>query len=94
MAFTLNEIILLVIALLVGLVLGLMMSGRGKYKRLWRDEQIAHRQTLKERDARIAAVPPGVGHDRADRDDLTRVRGISAADAAAESRRRGRTACP
>ena len=83
MAFTLNEIILLVIALLVGLVLGLMMSGRGKYKRLWRDEQIAHRQTLKERDARIAAVPPHAGHDRADRDDLTRVRGISAADAAA-----------
>ena len=47
MAFTLNEIILLVIALLVGLVLGLMMSGRGKYKRLWRDEQMAHRQTIK-----------------------------------------------
>jgi predicted flap endonuclease-1-like 5' DNA nuclease len=83
MAFTLNEIILLVIALLVGLVLGLMISGRGKYKRLWRDEQIAHRQTLRERDARVAAVPPHAGHDRADLDDLTRVRGISAADAAA-----------
>ncbi|MDI1294418.1 MAG: hypothetical protein PSY12_00740 [bacterium] len=53
MTFTLNEIALLGVALLIGLVLGLMISGRGKYKRLWRDEQIAHRQTIKDRDARI-----------------------------------------
>lgn len=83
MAFTLNEIILLVIALLVGLVLGLMMSGRGKYKRLWRDEQMAHRQTIKERDARLAAAAPGNRDDRMERHDLTRIRGISAKDAAA-----------
>ena len=36
MSFTPNEIALLLVALLAGLVLGLMMSGRGKYKRLWR----------------------------------------------------------
>ena len=83
MAFTLNEIILLVIALLVGLVLGLMMSGRGKYKRLWRDEQMAHRQTIKERDARLAAAAPGNRDDRMERHDLTRIRGVSAKDAAA-----------
>ena len=83
MAFTLNEIILLVIALLIGLVLGLIMSGRGKYKRLWRDEQIAHRQTIRERDARLAAAPAGTRTDDAGRDDLTRVRGISVKDAAA-----------
>ena len=56
MTFTLNDIALLVIALLAGLVLGMMMSGRGKYKRAWHDEQAAHRQTIKDRDTRIAAA--------------------------------------
>lgn len=56
MSFTMNEVALLAIALLVGLVLGLMMSGRGKYRRLWRDEQVAHRQAMKDRDARIEAA--------------------------------------
>jgi len=87
MAFTLNEILLILIALCVGLVIGLMMSGRGKYKRLWRDEQRAHRQTIKERDARMAAATDrraAVAERDADaRDDLTRIRGISAKDEAA-----------
>ncbi|MFZ2997196.1 hypothetical protein [Sphingobium sp.] len=56
MIFTLNDIALLVVVLLAGLVLGMMMSGRGKYKRAWHDEQAAHRQTIKDRDARIAAA--------------------------------------
>ncbi|EQB30189.1 hypothetical protein [Sphingobium ummariense] len=56
MTFTLNEIALLVVALLIGLVLGLMLSGRGKYRRYWRDEQLAHRQAMKDRDARLAAA--------------------------------------
>jgi predicted flap endonuclease-1-like 5' DNA nuclease len=83
MAFTLNEISLLVIALFVGLLLGLIMSGRGKYKRLWRDEQMAHRQTIRERDARVAAAPANIRDDPNGRDDLSRIRGISAKDAAA-----------
>jgi len=53
MSFTMNDLALLLIALIVGWLLGLMMSGRGKYKRLWRDEQIAHRTVLKERDGAI-----------------------------------------
>ena len=44
MSFTMNDLALLLIALIIGWILGLMMSGRGKYKRLWRDEQIAHRE--------------------------------------------------
>ncbi|WP_150292407.1 hypothetical protein [Sphingobium estronivorans] len=56
MTFTLNDIALLLIALLAGLVLGLMASGRGKYKRYWRDEQLAHRQAIRDRDARLAAA--------------------------------------
>lgn len=56
MSFTMNDVALLAIVLLVGLLLGLMMSGRGKYRRLWRDEQIAHRQTIKDRDMRIEAA--------------------------------------
>ncbi len=56
MTFTSNEIALLLIILLVGLVLGMMISGRGKYRRLWRDEQIAHRQTIQDRDSRISAA--------------------------------------
>ncbi|WP_022684006.1 hypothetical protein [Sphingobium bisphenolivorans] len=53
MTLTLNNIVLLGVALLIGLVLGLMLSGRGKYKRLWRDEQMAHQQAVQERDARL-----------------------------------------
>lgn len=56
MSFTLNDIALLILALLIGLILGMLISGRGKYKRLWRDEQQAHRAALKERDARIAGA--------------------------------------
>ena len=86
MTFTLNYIALILIALVAGLLLGLMTSGRGKYKRLWRDEQLAHRQTIKERDTLIhtpvsGRVSPvrshGEGHD-----DLTRIRSISAQEAA------------
>ncbi|WP_449472512.1 hypothetical protein [Sphingobium chungangianum] len=85
MAFTLNEISLLVIALVIGLVIGLMISGRGKYKRLWRDERLAHRETIKERDARTAAASDRraeAGDVSGERNDLTRIRGISAKDAA------------
>jgi predicted flap endonuclease-1-like 5' DNA nuclease len=56
MAFTMNEIALLVVALVIGLVFGLMSSGRGKYRRLWREEQAAHRQTIKDRDTRLKAA--------------------------------------
>ena len=56
MSFNLNELALLLIALAAGWILGLMMSGRGKYRGLWRDEQIAHRTAIKERDARIEAA--------------------------------------
>jgi len=56
MSFTPNDIALLLIVLLIGLVLGLILSGRGKYKKLWRDEQAAHRQTIQEQDRRIAAA--------------------------------------
>ena len=41
---------------LAGLVLGLMMSGRGKYKRLWREEQSAHHHAIRDRDARLNAA--------------------------------------
>ncbi|MEJ7934988.1 hypothetical protein WG907_12040 [Sphingobium sp. AN558] len=53
MTFTMNDIVLLLIALLIGVVLGLMMSGRGRFKQLWRDEQAAHRHSISDRDARI-----------------------------------------
>ncbi|MDO7835174.1 hypothetical protein Q4610_08930 [Sphingobium sp. HBC34] len=56
MSFTLNELVLLLIALAIGWLLGLMMSGRGKYRRLWRDEQIAHREAIKDRDSRLEAA--------------------------------------
>ncbi|MDR7155008.1 putative flap endonuclease-1-like 5' DNA nuclease [Sphingobium xenophagum] len=56
MSFTLNDIALLLIALVIGMIFGLMMSGRGKYRRAWRDEQLLHRQSVKERDARIEAA--------------------------------------
>lgn len=56
MSFTLNELVLLLIALAIGWLLGLMMSGRGKYRRLWRDEQIAHRDAIKARDTRLEAA--------------------------------------
>jgi predicted flap endonuclease-1-like 5' DNA nuclease len=56
MSFTPNEIALLLVALLAGLVLGLMMSGRGKYKRLWREEQSAHHHAIRDRDARLNAA--------------------------------------
>ncbi|WP_336971627.1 hypothetical protein [Sphingobium aromaticiconvertens] len=56
MTFTLNEIVLLGLMLLIGLFLGLMMSGRGKYKRLWREEQLLHNQTRQDRDTRVEAA--------------------------------------
>ncbi|NIJ16395.1 hypothetical protein [Sphingobium vermicomposti] len=85
MAFTLNEILLIVIVLFFGLVLGLMISGRGKYKRLWREEQLLHRRTIEERDARISAVtaPATADNNGGGSDDLMRIRGITSQDAAA-----------
>ena len=98
MQFNLNEIALLVALFLIGLLLGAMMSGRGKYKRLWREEQVAHRTMMKDRDQRLEAAneriaeleqhhlsgPIGVGTAAAvagavhGRDELTRIRGITA----------------
>ena len=91
MSFTLNDIALLLVVLLAGLVLGMMMSGRGKYRRLWQDEKAAHRQSVKDRDARIAAADGRVSELERERpvavapvatdgpDDLSRIGGISAA---------------
>ncbi len=56
MSFTLNEIALLLIAMAIGLVLGLMLSGRGKYKRAFRDERRAHAETVKAQEARDKAT--------------------------------------
>jgi len=56
MSFTLNDIALLLVALTIGLILGLMMSGRGKYRRAWRVEQAAHRAMVKDRDAQLTAA--------------------------------------
>jgi predicted flap endonuclease-1-like 5' DNA nuclease len=61
MIFTPNEIALLLVALLAGLVLGLMMSGRGKYKRLWREEQSAHHHAVRDRDTRLNAANERIG---------------------------------
>ena len=85
MAFTLNEILLLLIALGAGLLIGLMVSGRGRYKRLWREEQMAHRQAVRERDARIPAASARIrGEDvSGTRNDLTRISTISDRDEAA-----------
>lgn len=94
MAFTTNEMILLLIALGVGLLIGLMISGRGKYKRLWREEQQAHfeeqrahRAAIRERDARMppvaASSPPEEPDLPGARNDLTRIRTISDKDEAA-----------
>ena len=94
MSFTLNDIALLAVALAIGLILGLMMSGRGKYRRAWRDEQAAHRAMVKDRDAQLEAanarilelekrtVPVGatpVAGIAAERDDLSRIKGLSQA---------------
>lgn len=97
MSFTLNDIALLLIALVIGLILGLMMSGRGKYRRAWRDEQAAHRAMLKDRDAQLEAANarivalekrtpavdavPGAGV-AAEGDDLSRIKGLSQSQAA------------
>ena len=98
MSFNLNEVALLLVVLVIGWLLGLMMSGRGKYRRLWQDEQAVHRSAIKDRDARIeasqariaelerhsaapiaagaATTAAGVAHNR---DDLSRISGISQA---------------
>lgn len=67
MTFTPNEIVLLGLMLLIGLFLGLMMSGRGKYKRLWREEQILHKQTRQDRDARVEAADARIAEMEAHR---------------------------
>jgi predicted flap endonuclease-1-like 5' DNA nuclease len=94
MSFTLNDIALLLVALAIGLILGLMMSGRGKYRRAWRDEQAAHRAMVKDRDAQLETanariielekrtVPVGaapVAGVATERDDLSRIKGLSQA---------------
>ncbi|WP_420142932.1 hypothetical protein [Sphingobium sp.] len=56
MSFNLNMLALLLVMLAIGWILGLMMSGRGKYRRLWQDEQAVHRAAVKDRDARIEAA--------------------------------------
>lgn len=56
MNFTMNDLALLAIALVIGLILGLMMSGRGRLKRLYQEEKVAHRTGLKDRDARLEAA--------------------------------------
>jgi predicted flap endonuclease-1-like 5' DNA nuclease len=56
MTFTLNQIALLLIVLAIGLVLGLMLSGRGKYKQALRDERRAHAQTVKAQEDRDKAA--------------------------------------
>ncbi|WP_066699023.1 hypothetical protein [Sphingobium amiense] len=55
MSFTMNDLALLAIALVIGWILGLMTSGRGRFKRLWQDEKVAHRTALKDREARLEA---------------------------------------
>ena len=95
MLFTANHIALLFIALFLGVVLGLMLSGRGKYKRLWQEEQRARRQEIREREERNTAIerrrveeaPPPARHVApsdatvdARHDDLTRIRAVSAHD--------------
>lgn len=97
MSFTMNQLALLLIALLIGMVLGLMLSGRGKYKRLWRDERQAHADAVKAQEARIrdsdariaelerarpATAAPMLGSDGA-RDDLSRIKGIDSSRASA-----------
>ncbi|WP_340264031.1 hypothetical protein [Sphingobium mellinum] len=85
MALTPNEFLLLLIALGGGFLIGLMISGRGKYERLWREEQIAHRQAVRERDARMpaAALPSREADVAGARNDLTRISTISERDEAA-----------
>lgn len=56
MSFTMNDIALLGIALIIGLLLGMMVSGRGRFKRLWQDEKVAHHAAIKDRDARLHAA--------------------------------------
>lgn len=56
MSFTMNDLALLLIALVIGIIFGLMMSGRGKYRRAWHDEQAVHRSAVKDRDARLEAA--------------------------------------
>lgn len=56
MSFTINDIVLLVVALLIGLVLGAMMGGGGKYKRRWRDGEREHALAIKDRDLRLEAA--------------------------------------
>jgi predicted flap endonuclease-1-like 5' DNA nuclease len=98
MSFTINEIALLAVALLIGLVLGAMMGRGGKYKKRWRDEEVAHRAAIRDRDARLEAAntriaelernqgPIGPGTATAvagavhGRDELTRIRTVSASD--------------
>ena len=99
MDFTMNDLALLAIALVIGWILGLMMSGRGKYKRLWQEEKVAHRTALKDREGRLEAsearvrelerhaAPVGAGAAAAanahGRDDLSRISGISQREEAA-----------
>lgn len=56
MVVSTNLLILTGVVLAIGLLLGLMMSGRGKYKRLWREERRERERVEKDRDVRIKAA--------------------------------------
>jgi predicted flap endonuclease-1-like 5' DNA nuclease len=56
MIFTPNMLVVIGLALLIGLVLGLMMSGRGKYKTLWRQERHERERIENDRDVRVKAA--------------------------------------
>lgn len=76
MSFTMNQLALLGIALLIGVVLGMMLSGRGKYKRLWRDERLAHAEAVKAHETRVRAHETRIA-------DLERTRSAAASTVAA-----------
>lgn len=67
MDITMNDLALLGIALVIGLILGLMISGRGKFKRLWHEERGAHRSAIKDRDARLEAANKRIAELERDR---------------------------
>ena len=51
-----NMLVFAGLVLVIGFLLGLMLSGRGKYKQLWREERRERERVEKERDAQIATA--------------------------------------